>query len=122
MCVGMKYSTVVNLKKAIDEYIQMYDNKPSITKLSKKYNISAKTISDRLKSLGIKVINHQNKTKFNESIFDSIDSEEKAYWLGFIFADGYISGYNSNGKNDFHFEISLKGSDKEHLDKFNVFM
>ena len=59
----------------------------------------------------------QNKTKFNENIFDCIDTEEKAYWLGFIFADGSI---RSNGS--FIFELSLKGSDINHLHKFNTFM
>jgi len=119
---GMKYSSVVNLKKAVEEYIQEYNNYPSIIKLSKKYKISAKLISDRLKSLGYEIVNHQNKVKFDEHIFDSIDTEEKAYWLGFIFADGYVSGFNQLGKNIYHFELSLKGSDKEHLDKFNLFM
>ena len=41
--------------------------------------------------------------------FDRIDTEEKAYWLGFIYADGYIT------KNIFG--IKLQESDSEHLDK-----
>lgn len=118
----MRSSTVINLKKAVDEYIKDYNNKPSISKLSRKYKISSENISNVLKSLGYEIINHQNKLKFDETVFDSIDNEEKAYWLGFIFADGYISAYDSDGKNRFNFELSLKGSDKEHLDKFNVFM
>lgn len=28
----------------------------------------------------------------NHEYFANIDSDEKAYWLGFIFADGCISG------------------------------
>ena len=28
---------------------------------------------------------------YNRHIFDNIDSEEKAYWLGFIVADGYLN-------------------------------
>lgn len=30
------------------------------------------------------------RTIANFNIFDKIDSEEKAYWLGFIYADGII--------------------------------
>lgn len=122
MKAGMKASTVINLKKATEEYIANIDNKPSLSKLCNKYHIASKTLSDRLKSLGYKIINYQNKLKFDDTVFDSIDTEEKAYWLGFIYADGYISGINSEGKNNYYFELSLKGSDKAHLNKFNKFM
>lgn len=119
---GMKASSVINLKNAIDEYIENYNNKPSLTKLSKKHHVGLKVLSDKLKELGYVIINHQNKLKFNEYIFDSIDTEEKAYWLGFIFADGCISSFDSEGKNRHTVELSLKESDKEHLDKFNKFV
>ena len=31
------------------------------------------------------------KKKYNENYFETIDSEDKAYFLGFIFADGCIT-------------------------------
>ena len=121
MKAGLSYSSVINIKLAMDEYISNYNNKPSLSKICKKYHVGCSTISNKLKSLGYEIINHQNKIKFNENVFDTIDTEEKAYWLGFIFADGYISKLDDK-KHDYHFEISLKGSDKSHLDKFNKFM
>ena len=33
----------------------------------------------------------KRKYNFNENYFENIDSIEKAYWLGFIAADGYIT-------------------------------
>ena len=56
--------------------------------------------------------------------FNIIDTEEKAYWLGFIFADGYISFSESNIKKGqlagaYCVGIKLKISDKNHLKKFN---
>lgn len=78
------------------------------------------TISKKLKAMGIE-IKHSGIAKFNEHIFDSIDTEEKAYWLGFIFADGYIATINPEKKN-YAFELSLKSTDFEHLNKFNTFM
>ena len=84
--------------------------------MAKEYNTTIQTLSKKLKERGVEIINRQNTTKFNENVFDVIDSEEKAYWLGFIFADGYISS------RDYGFEISLSIIDVEHLIKFNKFM
>ena len=49
------------------------------------------------------------------NIFETIDTEEKAYWLGFLYADGYISKYNQ-------IEVSLSPEDKEHLIKLKLFV
>lgn len=121
---GVKISYVIALKQAIDEYVANINNNPSLTKIGEKYGIERHSFSRRLKELGYEVINHQNKLKFNENIFDCIDTEEKAYWLGFIWADGYIdsSSLNSNKKSVYNFELSLKVDDVSHLEKFNKFM
>lgn len=53
------------------------------------------------------------KYPFNEDFFSKIDSEEKAYWLGFIVADGCIRTIPIKS-----LAINLKGSDLEHLNMF----
>lgn len=113
---GIKSSYVIALKQAVDEYLANINNSPSLTKIGEKYGIERHSFSRRLKELGYEVINHQNKVKFNEHIFDVIDTEEKAYWLGFIFADGCVSTTGNR------FELSLKSSDADHLEKFNKFV
>ena len=76
--------------------ISDYNSGISVIKLIKKYHTSYDTIKKIFDENNITIVNKQNRTKFNESIFDNIDSEEKAYWLGFIYADGYISSrYNT---------------------------
>lgn len=110
-----------NLDTYFEEAVQMYSNGYSLTQISNKYEFSRSNFSIRLKKLGIPVINTQNMLKFNEHIFDIIDTEEKAYWLGFIFADGYIASIPKNGKPHYNFEVSLKGSDVEHLYKLQKF-
>jgi hypothetical protein len=109
----MKDYSNINWEKLANEYIE---TGISLTQMSKKYEIGRWTLTDRFKKLGIDIVNKQNEVKFDNTVFDVIDSEEKAYWLGLIYADGYISSQN------FNFELCLKGSDIEHLNKFNKFM
>lgn len=49
--------------------------------------------------------------------FDAIDTEDKAYWLGFLYADGYIQKESISGYSK-KVGISLSETDKEHLEKF----
>lgn len=55
---------------------------------------------------------------FNKNYFDTIDSKEKAYWLGFIWCDGYISHRNRNEIDSYDFKLSLSSEDIEHLNLF----
>lgn len=59
----------------------------------------------------------QPKHKMHEDYFESIDTEAKAYWLGFIAADGCVSqgvGYLSPSK----FVMTLAEVDTAHLESF----
>lgn len=106
------------------DIIPLYKQGISLSKIAKQFNTTGNTLSRKLKEAGYEIINHQNETKFNEHIFDCIDTEEKAYWLGFIFADGYIdsSPLDPDKKSRYQFEISLSEKDINHLYKFNKFM
>ena len=64
------------------------------------------------------------KKTCSRDFFNVIDTEEKAYWLGFMFADGYISFSEANLNKGqiataYCAGIKLQLSDKEHLKKFN---
>ena len=98
------------IRLALKEYL---DGNESISFISNKYGINRKSIERRLKEMGIpakKIIN------CNETIFDIIDTEEKAYWLGFIFADGYVC------TNTYSVGFSLNLNDKETVMAFTDFM
>ena len=113
-------------KETLDRVVELYNEGNSLSKISRIVGHSKDMLSKHLKNLGISIINRQNTAKFNENVFDIIDTEEKAYWLGFIFADGYIGSPLSKGKNKgknvFSFAISLNIKDYNHLLKFNHFM
>lgn len=51
-----------------------------------------------------------------ENIFENIDSDEKAYWLGFIVADGSISEKRNTLK------LTLSAKDENHIIRFKNFM
>ena len=105
---------LINL--AIEEYLATPETLRSLTKLGEKYGIKRQTISKHLKDRGIEVVNYQNRCRIDEMVFDNIDTEEKAYWLGFIFADGNIS---STGHR---FEINLAIKDLDHMIKLKTFL
>ena len=108
------------LKEIALEYIK--DNSKSISELCKLHNLNKNSLSNEIKRQGGIIVNKQNITKFDDTVFDNIDSEEKAYWLGFIFADGTISSHIPGKKPRYQFELSLALKDKGHLEKFGRFM
>lgn len=59
----------------------------------------------------------------NFHYFDKIDSPNKAYWLGFIWADGYIAKRerkmpNGNIGIEYNLKLSLMQNDAAHVEKF----
>ena len=112
----IKNETKEIYKTAIKEYLNTNENERSLTKISKKYNISRQTLSKKLKENGYHVENQQNKPRLNEDVFDNMNSEHQFYWLGFMYADGNIS---STGNR---IEIRLSIKDIDHLEKFRKFL
>lgn len=49
--------------------------------------------------------------RFNENIFENVDTEEKAYWLGFLWADGYCKS-----------GIDIELTDEDHIIKLKEFL
>jgi intein-encoded DNA endonuclease-like protein len=55
----------------------------------------------------------KNRLSRNSNYFESIDSMDKAYWLGVMYSDGCVCE-RKNGL----YSISLEMTDKEHIEKF----
>lgn len=107
----------MNVSVMIKEYTSGY----SLAALSRKYNISAYQIKKLLQENNIKIRSRNEQNKYspqnqrkyviNDSYFDNIDNEDKAYFLGFLAADGTI-------QPDGSIKIALSTVDKELLIKF----
>jgi hypothetical protein len=61
-----------------------------------------------------------SKYNYNKDYFNKIDNADKAYWLGFLYADGCITRfYKGDILRSMSLEIGLCSEDVEHLRKFN---
>jgi hypothetical protein len=99
----------------------------NITQWAREYGLSEKTLGQRLHNgwdeehlfdpPGL----WKPTSCFNEHFFDMIDNEKKAYWLGFIWCDGYMAIRNRKNRNStsYEFKLTLKEEDDGHLEKFN---
>ena len=86
----------------------------SIKELAEILNKTVASIDCKKRRLGL-TENVQNKNRGDQNFFNEIDTEEKAYWLGFIYADGYII----KSERNYELGIELNYKDVEHLNKFN---
>lgn len=82
----------------------------TITDISKTLNISRVTLQNRMRDWGLS----KKQIQFNESFFEIIDNEHKAYWLGFMMADGCVS-MSHHPK----VVIKLSNKDGDHLYKWH---
>ena len=100
-------------KEECDKLRMIYKNY-SNKELAEIFNRGEGSIDYKKRQLGL-TINPKNKDRGDQNFFDKIDTEEKAYWLGFIYADGYIN----NSTRNYELGIELNYKDVEHLKKFN---
>lgn len=106
-------------EKTKNNIIVDYKNNMSIRALEEKYSVTRTSISKFLTELGVKttVGNHYRKYTHNENFFEVIDNQIKAYWLGFMFADGYITN-KSNDYGQDQFGICISEIDIKLLEDF----
>lgn len=100
------------------EIVNLYLAGLGITKIHKKTGRSAITISKLLKEKGIEkraIGSWTKKYSCDEDKFEKIDTPEKAYWLGFLYADGCITKVNT-------VNVLLSKSERVHIEKFKRFL
>lgn len=97
------------------EIIQRYKNNESMLKISKELKCSTNKIAAALRANNINTSKIYRTYSINENVFETIDTEEKAYWLGFLYADGYVNTQRG-------IELTLKEDDIKHIEKFKSFL
>lgn len=113
---------VVNMKQYQDKELleQLYNKHKSAYKIAEELGVNYKTIYSWLKKFDIKTndsLQSARKHNCNHDYFNLIDSGTKAYWLGFIMADGCI--YKGDSKDSYRLQINLASGDRTVLERFN---
>lgn len=101
-----------------EKYILNNYNKMSAKEISNILNCSVRDINIFLDYN--KLIFNSKKYTINENYFEIINSPNKAYWLGFLCADGCILVKEKNNKKSYVLEVSLSEDDILHLEKFKM--
>lgn len=96
------------------DYQNYLDCKTTLEELAKKYSVCSKTILNKLKKDGKSSRLAIKKKNQKDDFFEIIDSEEKAYILGFYVGDGCVLKCDNNS---YTFNITLQKNDEEILKK-----
>lgn len=92
------------------ELISDFNSGIPVYKLVEKYGFNKDALAKIINANG----GNTQTPSFDIDYFNTVTTEEQAYWLGFLYADGYVS----SDRNEV--ELSLQLLDAEHLNKFKV--
>lgn len=118
---GLKKSKTVYFTQHESEYVSKNYNKKETREIATTLKKTVKQVSDHAYRLGIS----RDLVRFdkNEDYFKVIDTEDKAYWLGFLYADGCINqsrNKNTGNIKNQNLEVSLASVDHFHLEKLKM--
>lgn len=98
-----------------EKVAQEYNEGMSAVQLSSPYHVHSSVIYSHLQKMGIArrpLTEATRRYSFNERYFQSLNSPEVCYWLGFLFADGSMREVSNA------LRVNLKASDALHLQVF----
>ena len=97
----------------IDNIVSLYNEGKSTEFIGKTYNASDRTVVSWLKRENVNIRDRGIISKINQTIFDNIDTEIKAYTLGLLTSDGNVQSKSST------ITICLTNTDGYILEKIN---
>lgn len=99
-------------KELRETIVNKFKAKQAIYKIAQDTKLNESLISKFLH----KELSDSDFIGFNIHYFDEINTEDKAYWLGFLYADGCVSSSTAA------ISLDLKSADIEHLIKFQEYL
>lgn len=106
-------------QEQIEDILNKYQNNWSQQKIADFYQVSRTVIKRILETQyeGLVIRDKTSKYHYQQDIFEIIDTAEKAYWLGFLAADGC----NYQREHNASIILNVHEKDIEHLEKFKQF-
>jgi len=116
-----KFNYISKDKELEEKILSLYEEGYGLEKVAKLIGTTRYKVALITRNRGVyrnlseahKKLNQLNRNLKNENIFEKIDNEISAYWLGFILADGCVMNYNNIKRMSIHLSIN----DKNHLEK-----
>lgn len=105
-----KYGRRLSLKDK-ETILYLFQKGMPCYNIAKSIGFDAKVVKMFLEKKNIYETRHHRTYNCDQEFFDIINTEIKAYWLGFIAADGCI-------KNKNHLSLVLKSTDEKHIEIF----
>lgn len=97
--------------------IELYNSHNSLKAIGEQFGVSRTVIKRILEENKIILRKTTTVHKQKTDIFNTIDNPEKAYWLGFLAADGN----NYRREQNAQISLNIHQKDREHLEKFKNF-
>ena len=103
----------------VAEMVQMYDTGMAAGRIATVYGTDTSTVSRRLRAAGVSIRTPSESRVIYRCDADAFErsTDESAYWLGFLLADGCVTA----GRR-FTLSVALKESDRPHLDNLRTFL
>jgi len=102
-----------------EKILDLYNANLNCTQIALKYGVSCQAIYQFLKRKGVALKTQselQRKYSLDETVFETIGNEKKAYFLGLLYADGYIY------KKKNTISLSLQDKDLDIVSSFQTFL
>ena len=121
----MKFKKYIN-KFNPEQILELNNSGKNIKEIAEIVDIPAKRLAEMIKEFGLE-IKKGSSSKVNETFFDKIDSEEKAYLLGFFIADGCMQKeekkrYGEIYSYSYRFSINNSIDDLDTIELFQKFI
>jgi len=114
----------INKKQKLNwNYVLLDWNDLTVEEIAKKYKVSKSTIYNVLKKKNVSpLLGSSLRAKVNENYFSKIDTEDKAYFLGFLYADGCVEEKKSNTTIKYRVTLKLVEKDACIIEEFKKYL